>query len=132
VALLLIPRYTQLVFSLLRLENTGDKFSHVKQILGDFTAGQVNVLIFFTFLAHQTLVTIDAIFRTVVRLTITRRNLLEWETAAQSEMESKRKTPVDVYLDWTPAVTLLLADYSPHSGPRTFGRVANLGFVALF
>jgi cyclic beta-1,2-glucan synthetase len=108
VALLLIPRYTQLIFSLLRLEYTGDTFAHVKQIFGDFTAGNVNVLIFFTFLAHQTLVTMDAVFRTVVRLTITRRNLLEWETAAQSEMESKRKTPVDVYLDWTPAVTLII------------------------
>jgi len=119
VALLLIPRYTQLIFSLLRLENTGDTFAHVKQIFGDFIAGQVNVLIFFTFLAHQTLVTMDAIFRTVVRLTITRRNLLEWETAAQSEMETKRKTPVDVYLDWTPAVTLviggLLAAFRPHA-----------------
>jgi cyclic beta-1,2-glucan synthetase len=119
VALLLIPRYTQLIFSLLRLEYTGDTFAHVKQIFGDFTAGQVNVLIFFTFLAHQTLVTMDAIFRTVVRLTITRRNLLEWETAAQSEMENKRKTPVDVYLDWTPAVTLviggLLAAFRPHA-----------------
>jgi len=119
VALILIPRYTQLIFSLLRLENTGDTFAHVKQIFGDFIAGQVNVLIFFTFLAHQTLVTMDAIFRTVVRLTITRRNLLEWETAAQSEMENKRKTPVDVYLDWTPAVTLviggLLAAFRPHA-----------------
>src|SRR3984893_5103203 len=119
VALVLIPRYTQLVFSLLRLENTGDTFAHVKQIFGDFIAGQVNVLIFFTFLAHQPLVTMDAIFRTVVRLTITRRNLLEWETAAQSEMETKRKTPVDVYLDWTPAVTLvigaLLAAFRPHA-----------------
>jgi len=119
VALVLIPRYTQLVFSLLRLEYTGDTFAHVKQIFGDFTAGQVNVLIFFTFLAHQTLVTMDAVFRTVVRLTITRRNLLEWETAAQSEMENKRKTPVDVYLDWTPAVTLiiggLLAAFRPHA-----------------
>jgi cyclic beta-1,2-glucan synthetase len=119
VALVLIPRYTQLIFSLLRLEYTGDTFAHVKQIFGDFTAGQVNVLIFFTFLAHQTLVTMDAVFRTVVRLTITRRNLLEWETAAQSEMENKRKTPVDVYLDWTPAVTLiiggLLAYFRPHA-----------------
>src|SRR6202035_1917436 len=115
----LIPRYTQLIFSLLRLEYTGDTFAHVKQIFGDFIAGQVNVLIFFTFLAHQTLVTMDAIFRTVVRLTITRRNLLEWETDAQSEMETKRKTPVDVYLDWTPAVTLvigvLLAEFRPHA-----------------
>jgi len=119
VALVLIPRYTQLIFSLLRLEYTGDTFSHVKQIFGDFIAGQVNVLIFFTFLAHQTLVTMDAVFRTVVRLTITRRNLLEWETAAQSEMETKRKTPVNVYLDWTPAVTLiiggLLAAFRPHA-----------------
>jgi cyclic beta-1,2-glucan synthetase len=119
VALMLTPRYTQLIFSLLRLENTGDTFSHVKQIVGDFITGQVNVLIFFTFLAHQTLVTMDAIFRTVVRLTVTHRNLLEWETAAQSEMESKRKTPVDVYLDWTPIVTLaivaLLAKFRPHA-----------------
>src|ERR1700724_398580 len=103
----------------MRLENTGDTFAHVKQIFGDFIAGQVNVLIFFTFLAHQTLVTMDAIFRTVVRLTITRRNLLEWETAAQSEMETKRKTPVYVYLDCPPAVTLvigaLLAAFRPHA-----------------
>jgi cyclic beta-1,2-glucan synthetase len=119
VALMLTPRYTQLVFSLLRLENTGHTFAHVKQIVGDFITAQVNVLIFFTFLAHQTLVTMDAIFRTVVRLTVTHRNLLEWETAAQSEMESKRKTPVDVYLDWTPIVTLviggLLAKFRPHA-----------------
>ena len=119
VALVLIPRYTQFLFSLARLGKTSDTFAHVKQIFGDFTAGQVNVLIFFTFLAHQTLVTMDAIFRTVVRLTITRRNLLEWETAAQSEMETKRKTPVDVYLDWTPVVTLiiggLLAAVRPHA-----------------
>jgi hypothetical protein len=119
VALMLAPRYTQFVFSLLRLENTGDTFAHVKQIVGDFIAGQVNVLIFFTFLAHQTLVTMDAIFRTVVRLTVTHRNLLEWETAAQSEMESKRKTPVDVYLDWTPIVTLVIAallfKFRPHA-----------------
>ena len=119
VALMLTPRYTQLIFSLLRLENTGHTFAHVKQIVGDFITAQVNVLIFFTFLAHQTLVTMDAIFRTVVRLTVTHRNLLEWETAAQSEMETKRKTPVDVYLDWTPIVTLvlggLLAKFRPHA-----------------
>ena len=119
VALMLTPRYVQLMLSLAKLENDGNIIAHTKQILGDFVTGQVNVLIFFTFLAHQTLVTMDAIFRTVVRLTVTHRNLLEWETAAQSEMESKRKTPVDVYLDWTPVVSLvigvLLAKFRPHA-----------------
>ena len=109
VALLLLPRYTQFFLSIARMEISSHTFAHLKQILEDFIAGQVNVLIFFTFLAHQTLVTLDAVFRTVVRLAITRRNLLEWETAAQSEMEAKRKTPVDIYLEWTPVVALLLA-----------------------
>jgi len=91
----------------------------VKQILGDFVTGQVNVLIFFTFLAHQTLVTIDAIFRTVVRLTVTHRNLLEWETARAVRDGEQEETPVDVYLDWTPLATLLigglLAEFRPHA-----------------
>jgi cyclic beta-1,2-glucan synthetase len=121
VALMLTPRYVQLMLALAKLENDGNIWAHTKQILGDFVTGQVNVLIFFTFLAHQTLVTMDAIFRTVVRLTVTHRNLLEWETAAQSEMETKRKTPVDVYLDWTPMVAFviggLLAEFRPHALP---------------
>ena len=74
----------------------------------------------------------DAIFRTVVRLTITRRNLLEWETAAQSEMETKRKTPVDVYLDWTPAVTLVIGGLARRLPPaRTSGGLANTGVMAI-
>jgi len=121
VALMLIPRYMQLILSLVRIAQPGDRFAQLKQTADDFIAGQVNVLIFFAFLAHQTLVTMDAVFRTVVRLTVTHRNLLEWETAAQSEMESKRKTPVDVYLDWTPLVTIAvavgLAVYRPQALP---------------
>ena len=120
VALMLTPRYVQLMFSFAKLERTGNTLAHVNQILGDFVTGQVNVLIFFTFLAHQTLVTMDAIFRTVVRLTVTHRNLLEWETAAESEMESKRKTPVDVYLDWTPLVTLLIGALVAKFRPQAF------------
>jgi hypothetical protein len=80
-----------------------------RQSFNDFTSGQITVLITLTFLAHQTLTTLDAIFRTVFRLTVSRRNLLEWETAAQSEMDAKKRTPVDVYLDWTPIVGGVLA-----------------------
>ena len=65
--------------------------------MSDFVTTQVNVLFYLAFLPHQALVTLDAIIRTVFRLTVTRRKLLEWETAAQSEMENRPKTPVDIY-----------------------------------
>jgi cyclic beta-1,2-glucan synthetase len=108
VALLLIPSYVQLISSSSRALSSDDLKSQLRQVLHDFVSSQINVFIFLAFLAHQTLVTLDAVFRTVVRLTITRRNLLEWETAAQSEMETRRRTPVDVYLDWTPALSMAL------------------------
>jgi cyclic beta-1,2-glucan synthetase len=113
VALMLIPSYAQLVLSLSRFWRAEDRRGLLRQTFSDFTSGQISVLITLTFLAHQTLMTLDAIFRTVFRLTISKRNLLEWETAAQSEMEAKKRTPVDVYLDWTPmvAIVLLLAVY---------------------
>ena len=42
-----------------------------------------------TFLAHETTLTIDAVSRIFYRKTISKKNLLEWETAAQSERRSK-------------------------------------------
>ncbi|HME11265.1 MAG TPA: glucoamylase family protein [Candidatus Acidoferrum sp.] len=109
VALMLIPSYAQLVLSLSRWWRSEDRSGLLRQSFNDFTSGQITVLITLTFLAHQTLTTLDAIFRTVFRLTVSRRNLLEWETAAQSEMDAKKRTPVDVYLDWTPIVGGVLA-----------------------
>jgi cyclic beta-1,2-glucan synthetase len=110
VALMLVPSYVQLALGMSRLWRAKDRAGLLRQIFGDFTSGQITVLITLTFLAHQMLVTLDAIARTVFRLTVSRRHLLEWETAAQSEMDAKKKrTPVDVYLDWTPVVGLLLA-----------------------
>lgn len=53
-----------------------------------------------TFLCHQGLVTLDAAVRAVVRVFLTHRKLLEWETAAQSET-ADRKHPVESYLNWT-------------------------------
>ncbi len=62
------------------------------------------------FLAHQTLVSLDAAIRTAVRL-FTRSRLLQWETAYEAEVGSGKRTPVDLYLGWTPivAVALLIA-----------------------
>ncbi len=119
VALLLIPSYVQCALTLIREWNSVHKFAAILQGLSDFVETQVNVLVFLAFLPHQTMVTLDAIVRTVFRLTVTRRKLLEWETAAQSEMDNRKKTPVDVYLDLTPALTIVIAIalwvFRPHS-----------------
>lgn len=108
-ALLLIPSYVQGMLALLRLWNSSQKFAGVRQVIDGFITSQINVLMFLAFLPHQSLVTLDAIIRTVFRLTISRRKLLEWETAAQSEFEKKRQTPVDVYLQLTPLVAVVIA-----------------------
>jgi hypothetical protein len=103
--LLLIPVYLQLVLSMLGLRGGQNLAPNLKRIEETFITGQINVFFTLAFLSHQTLVRLDAIFRTIVRVTITRKRLLEWETAAQAEFE-ERKTPVDVYLGWTPWLSL--------------------------
>ena len=108
VALLLIPSYVQGLLTLIRQWNSTHGGSALAQGWSDFVTSQVNVLIYLTFLPHQALITLDAIIRTVFRLTITHRNLLEWETAAQSEMEDRGKTPVDRYLDFTPILAVFI------------------------
>jgi cyclic beta-1,2-glucan synthetase len=108
-ALLLIPSYVQGVLALLKQWDSTQKLAGVWQVMDDFVTSQINVLVFLAFLPHQTLVTLDAIIRTVFRLTISRRKLLEWETAAQSEVENKRTTPVDVYLQLTPLLSIVIA-----------------------
>ncbi|MGH9567448.1 MAG: glucoamylase family protein, partial [Candidatus Angelobacter sp.] len=66
------------------------------------------VLLTLIFLVHQTLVSLDAVIRTMVRRMYTRQRLLEWETAAEVELGRNKRAPVDVYLDWMPAIALVL------------------------
>jgi len=61
------------------------------------------------FLLHQALVSMDAIVRAVGRVLVTRRKMLEWETAAEAEAAVHPKSTVDVYLEWTPWISLALA-----------------------
>jgi hypothetical protein len=60
------------------------------------------------FLAHQALLSMDAVVRTMVRRLITRQRLLEWETAAEAELAGDKRTMLDIYLNWTPALAAVL------------------------
>jgi cyclic beta-1,2-glucan synthetase len=59
--------------------------SHFRGLLSDLTLGSSQIALTFIFLAYQSWLMTDAILRTLARLFLTRRNLLEWVTAAQSK-----------------------------------------------
>jgi cyclic beta-1,2-glucan synthetase len=65
--------------------------SHFRGVFNDLVLGTSQIVLTFTFLAHQSWLMADAILRTLGRLWITKRNLLEWLTAAQSRFSTKLK-----------------------------------------
>ncbi len=60
------------------------KRSHIRNVLSDLYIGLAQIGITVTMLAFQTWLMVDAIVRTLVRVFVTHRNLLEWTTAAQA------------------------------------------------
>jgi cyclic beta-1,2-glucan synthetase len=60
--------------------------SHLRAIGADLWISGMQVLLVVTFLAHQAWVMLDAITRTLYRLFISHRRLLEWVTAAQTQL----------------------------------------------
>ena len=58
--------------------------SHLGALGSDLRLALAQSLLLITFMAHQAWLMADAIARTLVRLFITRRHLLEWVTAAQA------------------------------------------------
>ena len=105
--LLFLPGLFQFLFGLF-------EFARLREwmILYDTTTNLVTslatVTLNFIFLAHQGMVAADAIVRTVYRSLISRRSMLEWETATEAELSIKKRTPVDIYLNWMPLVALVL------------------------
>jgi cyclic beta-1,2-glucan synthetase len=107
VIILFLPALCQLGFDLVRAATAGKKSIVVSGFDALLNASIANVLTV-TFLAHQALLSMDAVVRTMVRRLITRQRLLEWETAAEAERAGVKKTALDVYLTWTPVLALFV------------------------
>lgn len=105
--LLFLPIYFRLIFALIRAIALQSPMT-ARDALTDFATSHVSILLNIAFLAHQALVALDAIIRTIVRSTISHRRLLEWETATEAELGIRKRTPVDMYLDWVPLVAVIL------------------------
>jgi cyclic beta-1,2-glucan synthetase len=117
ICILFIPAWVELAFAITRAVMVGNSRA-AREALGNVFASHFTALLTLTLLAHQTLLSLDAVVRALVRHLITRERLLEWETAAEAEL-GKRDTPIDRYLNWVPflaiALGLLIWRTRPHS-----------------
>ena len=105
VCILFIPTWSEFVLKLFRATWKQNTIAVYEALTSLYTA-HVNVFFTLTFLAHQTLVSLDAVIRALVRRLVTHCRLLEWETAAEIELGPRRSTPIDRYLEWMPALAL--------------------------
>ncbi|HLH03916.1 MAG TPA: glucoamylase family protein [Bryobacteraceae bacterium] len=106
-ALLFLPIYFRLIFAIVRAISE-KSWVVLRDALGDFVTSHASIALNIAFLAHQALVAIDAIVRTIIRSSITHTRLLEWETATEAELGIRKRTPVDIYLDWMPVVAIVI------------------------
>jgi len=58
---------------------------HAQSVLTDIALGTADVALRTTFIAHSAFLMADAIIRTIYRLFVSHRDLLEWKTAAQAK-----------------------------------------------
>jgi hypothetical protein len=105
VAILFLPALCQLAFDFVNAALLGKK-SIVLDAWNAFLNASIANWLTVTFLAHQALLSMDAVVRTMVRRLITRQRLLQWETAAEVELAGDKHTTLDIYLNWTPALAL--------------------------
>jgi cyclic beta-1,2-glucan synthetase len=107
ICILFIPAWVQFCFNLLRAL-LGLDLTDARDALSALYTANVSLLLMLIFLAHQTMLALDAVMRALVRRVVTQCRLLEWETAAESEISPRRRAPVDVYLNWMPLLSLLV------------------------
>jgi cyclic beta-1,2-glucan synthetase len=84
-AVVIIPAGLPVLAGLLPRRRGISKRSHLRAVAADVADAAAHAGLGLTFLAHQATLMADAIGRTVARLLVTRRNLLEWTTASQTK-----------------------------------------------
>src|SRR5580658_867316 len=107
ISILFLPTWIQFGCNLLRAL-FGLNLSAAQDALSAFYTANVSLLFTLIFLAHQTMLTVDAVVRTLVRRFVTQDRLLQWETAAESELTTRARAPLDAYLNWMPLLSMMI------------------------
>ncbi len=106
VFLLFLPAVFQVIFGVVKAIFE-DKLTVARDAVHAFLTTIITSTLTLIFLAHQTLLSLDAVVRAIVRKSFTRERLLEWETAAEAELAT-RLGPADRYLNWIPVLSLVV------------------------
>jgi cyclic beta-1,2-glucan synthetase len=106
-ALMVFPACFQLLLSLFTARRALFTAEFWIGLSSDFFTAFFRTLFRLAFLLHQTLVAMDAVIRVLVRMRLTHRRLLQWETAADAEAGAGTH-PVDLYLKLSPLLSFLI------------------------
>jgi len=108
VALLLFPTCFHLLLFGLTAGRAWFKRVFWLNLCRDFASALDRVCVRLAFLCHQSLIDLDAVVRTVIRMKFTHRRLLEWETAAEAELRNGNNALVEVYLKYSLLLTVAM------------------------
>ena len=82
---LAFPSLLSILSGLLPRNHGVSRKHHFRAVADDLLVGAGHAVVALTLLAHNAYLSLDAIVRTLFRMTFSKRCLLEWETAAQSK-----------------------------------------------
>ena len=118
--ILALPTFTSFAMAILRAGRNAFTADFWRNFAADFGVALANLFMRIACLCHQSLVTIDAVVRAVVRMMVTHERLLEWETAAEAEERSSKKSPVEIYLEITPWLAFFVGLFLAVDRPESF------------
>ncbi|MEK7358712.1 MAG: phosphorylase, partial [Bdellovibrionota bacterium] len=81
---LMIGTLLSLAIDLIPRRRNTSQIAHLRSTFQELGIGLERFLLFFSLIPHHAWLNVDAITRSIVRVFITRRHLLEWTTAAQA------------------------------------------------
>jgi cyclic beta-1,2-glucan synthetase len=102
------PWIFSLVMALLRPPRDQSWLAYYAAVARDAGVSAQQWALSVAFLPHQAAVSVDAIVRTFIRLFITKRNLLEWQTASQVERAMASGTSIEIWRRMWPVVAIAL------------------------
>ncbi|HEX4641840.1 MAG TPA: glucoamylase family protein [Candidatus Acidoferrales bacterium] len=130
-AMISIPPLMPFLAGLRPVRKGTSRRSHLRSVLADLVLALSQIGLTVTCLAYQAWLMADAILRTLVRMFFTRKNLLEWVTAAQAKHSADVEI-TGIFRQMVGGVLLALASLAVVIGSRPRAFPVALPFLALW